>query len=111
MTDSEKRIRYSSLLDTYGELLTRRQMEIMEMSLYDDLSLSEIAENASISRQAAQDAIKNSEARLEKYEGSLKVLHMRETINGLLDEMEKNTGNEEKLMELISGIRNVLIGE
>ena len=40
------------LYDFYGELLTDHQKEIYEQFVLEDLSLSEIAEAAGISRQA-----------------------------------------------------------
>ena len=40
------------LYDFYGELLTSHQKEIYEQFVLEDLSLSEIAQDAGISRQA-----------------------------------------------------------
>lgn len=67
----EKNLRTSRLLGIYGSLLTERQHEIMSMYFDDDLSLSEIAEHFSISRQGVHDAIKRGEETLEGYESSL----------------------------------------
>ena len=46
------------LLPFYGKLLSERQLEILKYYYYEDLSLSEIAENLSISRNAVFDALK-----------------------------------------------------
>ena len=43
------------LYDFYGELLTEHQKEIYEQFVLEDLSLSEIAEQAGISRQGLDD--------------------------------------------------------
>jgi predicted DNA-binding protein YlxM (UPF0122 family) len=59
------------LLDFYGGLLTKRQADILDIYINDDYSLSEIAENYRISRQAVHDAIKNGMAALKSYEDRL----------------------------------------
>ena len=46
------------LYDFYGELLNEHQQSIMEDYFYNDLSLSEIAQNHEISRQGVHDIIK-----------------------------------------------------
>mgnify|MGYP002234700702 CR=1 FL=1 len=56
------------LYDFYGELLTSHQKEIYEQFVLEDLSLSEIAEDAGISRQGVHDLIKRCNKTLEGYE-------------------------------------------
>ena len=51
----EDKIKSGFLYDFYGELLTERQRSVYEMSVLDDLSLSEIADTLSISRQGVHD--------------------------------------------------------
>ncbi len=55
-------IKVNWLLDHYGELLTSRQKDVLELHYGDDLSLSEIAEELEISRQAVHDSIQRGEA-------------------------------------------------
>ncbi len=57
----EKKLQISKLIDFYGKLLSSRQLSIMKAYHEDDLSLSEIAENLNISRQAVLDNIKRAE--------------------------------------------------
>lgn len=59
------------LYDFYGELLTDHQKEIYEQFVLEDLSLSEIAESARISRQGVHDLIKRCNKILEGYEEKL----------------------------------------
>ena len=51
-------LKQSLLYDFYGELLTEHQKEIYEQFIVEDLSLSEIAKDAGISRQGVHDLIK-----------------------------------------------------
>ena len=85
------------LYDFYGELLTDHQKEIYEQFVLEDLSLSEIAESAGISRQGVHDLIKRCNKILEEYEEKLhlveRFLSVKEKvhqIDGLLAEAEEN---------------------
>jgi len=49
----EKHIKGAYLLDIYGELLTDKQNLAMNLFYNEDLSMSEIAQELSVSRQAA----------------------------------------------------------
>ena len=70
----EKNIDLSMLLDFYGEMLTDRQRETVEMYANDDLSLSEIAEITGLTRPGVRDRIVKSEAALREYEEKLGLL-------------------------------------
>lgn len=70
----ERRNRLNQLLDLYGELLTERQREFMELHYAEDLSFGEIGEQFGISRQAIHDAVKHAEESLETYEAKLHFL-------------------------------------
>lgn len=61
----------SLLLDFYGQLLTARQYEILNLYYNDDYSLAEIAEELGISRQGVHDSIRKGRAALEAYEARL----------------------------------------
>lgn len=60
MTRSEKNI----LFDYYGALLSEKQRECFDLYFNEDLSLSEIAEIMSITRQGAWDNIRKAQERL-----------------------------------------------
>lgn len=66
-----KTTRINFLFDFYHELLTPKQQKYMQMYYLEDLSLSEISELFSVSRQAVYDNIKRTEAMLESYEDKL----------------------------------------
>ena len=61
----------SLLYDFYGQLLSKRQQEVMALYHEENLSLSEIAEEFGISRQAVHDTLKKAEQALGEYEGKL----------------------------------------
>lgn len=62
------------LYDFYGELLTEHQKKIYEDAVFNDMSLSEIAEEAKISRQGVHDLIKRCDRSLQEYEEKLHLL-------------------------------------
>lgn len=67
----EKNLEIGYLLDFYGEILPERRRDIMDLYYNDDLSLSEIAEQMGITRQAVRDSIKKTEQELFFYEEKL----------------------------------------
>lgn len=75
------------LLDVYGELLNEKQYRLAWDYYSEDLSLSEIAENEGLTRQAAHELIKRSTALLYSYEEKLKYLT---TINSLKEAVKNN---------------------
>lgn len=54
----DKNIKMSILCQIYGKLLTEKQYQVLDDYYNNDLSLSEIAENLNITRQAVRDNIK-----------------------------------------------------
>ena len=63
-----KNLLICDLLELYGKLLTEKQSKLLELYYFEDLSLSEIAENEGGSRQGAMDVIKRAEKELLKIE-------------------------------------------
>ena len=60
-----------SLYDIYHNLLTDKQRMYFEDYYYADLSLSEIADNYNVSRNAVHDQLKRTVSELEDYEEKL----------------------------------------
>lgn len=93
-------IQTSLLYDFYGSLLTDRQQEVMELYYGENLSLSEIAAEFSISRQGVHDALKNAGRALHEYEQKLGLVDkfqqsreaigdIDERIEGLMEDVQK----------------------
>ncbi len=82
------------LFDYYGELLTKRQQEIVNLYYIHDLSLGEIAEKLEVSRQCVYDHLQRAEKALHDYENDLglvkKFKQFREKLNDI-DEIIKNS--------------------
>lgn len=66
-----KDLEVAYLLDFYGEMLTQKQRDFIDLYYNEDLSLSEIAENEGISRQGVRDSIKRAENQLFEMESKL----------------------------------------
>ncbi len=66
-----KVLRIGALYDFYGALLTDKQQKCIEFRYLNDLSLSEIADEFKVSRQAIYDILRRSEQILTEYEEKL----------------------------------------
>lgn len=77
MMELDEFLEVSTLLDYYKNLLSDKQREYLINHFEDDLSLSEIAKNNDVSRQAVYDNIKRGIKLLKDYEEKLG-FHKRE---------------------------------
>lgn len=67
----EKIVEQGLLFDFYSELLTEHQRRIYEDVVYNDMSLSEIAQEHGITRQGVHDLIRRCDKTLKTYEEKL----------------------------------------
>ena len=56
-----KNLDISILLDFYGDMLTEKHRNVVELYYNEDLSLAEIAVHSQITRQGVRDSIKRAE--------------------------------------------------
>lgn len=77
------------LYDFYGELLTEKQKQVYEMHYQNDLSLTEIGEELSISRQAVRDQLKRTEKILQGYEEKLQLISRFQVQKRAVQEMKQ----------------------
>ena len=114
--DIEKYINQGTLYDFYGRLLTVHQQRIYEDVVFNDFSLSEIAENEGISRQGVSDLIKRCNKSLVSYEEKLGLIKKFDETKSYVKEIQRIVGiyqniKDEKLIteinELLSKILDV----
>ena len=84
--DFNDRIRFGSLYEMYGALLTEKQQQCLSLYFCEDYSLAEIAEEMKVSRQAIHDLLKRVEQTLEHYESMLGFLQRVEKTRMLTEE-------------------------
>lgn len=75
------------LLDVYGQLLTEKQRNAIDMYYNEDLSLSEIADVIDISRQGVRESIKQGEKHLTNYEEKLGIVERFHNISSKLEKL------------------------
>ncbi|MGL6197725.1 MAG: YlxM family DNA-binding protein [Lachnospiraceae bacterium] len=102
-------LKRSLLYDFYGELLTKHQKDIYEQFVLDDLSLSEIAADAGISRQAVHDLIKRCSKILQEYEDKLHLVERFLSIKEKVRRIESAAAEFDncKTEEFIQTIRQI----
>ena len=102
----EERMTISLLLDFYGALLTERQRECYTLHHEDDMSLGEIAEELSISRQAVHDNIERAKASMEGYEQKLHLIEQyllrRKIVKQIREELVSAANTAESIQSLLT---------
>ena len=85
----EKNVEISLLCEIYGKLLTKKQYDVL-----NDFSLSEIAENLGITRQAVRGNLKKGENKLFEFEEKLEIMKIRAV-------------QEKKIVEILSEVTKI----
>lgn len=110
----EKKVKISMLCEIYGKMLTEKQLEILTDYYNNDLSLSEIAENNQITRQAVSDIIKKGESKLLKLEEKLlfmeKTMKQEKLLQEVLNELSKieEASSDKKIEKILNQVRKEL---
>ncbi len=86
----EKNLEISLLFDFYKEMLTPTQQEAISLYYNDDLSLGEVADILSMSRQGVRDALNRAKKSLYNFEEKL----------GLCDRFSKTQEGLESIIAL-----------
>lgn len=110
----EKNVKISILCQIYGKLLTEKQLQILTDYYNNDLSLSEIAENNNITRQAVRDIIKKGENKLFELEEKLlimeKMMKQEKALQEILNELTKiqDVSSDKKIEKILNHVRKEL---
>lgn len=110
----EKNVKISMLCQIYGKLLTKKQLEILTDYYNNDLSLTEIAENNQITRQAVRDIIKKGENKLLELEEKLlfmeKTMKQEKLLQEVLNELSKieDASSDKKIEKILNHVRKEL---
>ncbi|SRR5690625_2907648 len=99
-------MRINFLFDFYQDLLTSKQKKYMKLYYLEDLSLSEISEVFSVSRQAVYDNIKRTEAMLESYEEKLNLYEKFCKRTKIMNELEQIASDEE-IKQLVNKLKEL----
>lgn len=88
-------VRKNLLYDFYGELLTEHQKTIYEDAVYNDCSLSELADQYSISRQGVHDLLRRCDRILEGYEDKLHLVERFSVLKEKASMIEKISDSDD----------------
>lgn len=91
-----KDLNISRLFDFYGDLLTEKQANMIDLYYNEDLSLSEIAEPLGISRQGVRDSVVRGEHQLKEFEEKLGLL---KRFSAIEKQVEKIKGDIKKIQK------------
>ena len=103
----EKDLKKAYLLDFYGDVLTERKKEVLDMYYNEDLSLAEIAEQIGISRQGVRDLIKKAEEELLFLEEKLGLAKKMSALRHHSDNMVRIAENTELPLEIKTEIEEI----
>lgn len=111
----EKIVKQGLLYDFYGELLTEHQRLIYEDVVYNDLSLTEIAQKNGISRQGVYDLVRRCNHILQEYEDKLHLVERFMKIRSRVEQLRKLSNDcevtKDKLIEEIKGLSSQILEE
>lgn len=85
----EKFVEQALLFDFYGELLTEHQKRVYQEVVFNDLSLSEAAEQEQISRQGVHDLIRRCDKALRGYEEKLGLVRKFQETRRLVEKIHQ----------------------
>lgn len=94
---------FNELLDLYGELLTKRQIEVMQLYYHEDWTYQEIADELSISKAAVYDIIKRVSTTLLDVEAKVGFQQYQRNVEALIKAIDD--GDHEKIKQAIEQIQ------
>ena len=115
MADVETRVELTCLLDFYGPLLTEHRREVMRLYCEEDLSLAELADQLSSTRQRVTDALQKGRRHLMDYEEKLGLAQRYRELGEqaqrclrALDRVQVRSEDLESINEAREALQNIL---
>lgn len=99
-------MRINALFSHYKNLLTPRQQSMVHDYYENNYTLSEIANNENISRNAVHDQLQKTIKKLDDYEDKLALLNKSQTRQDIIDQLKKNT-SDATILELLETLEKV----
>lgn len=103
-----KDLSYLTLMDIYGAALTAKQRDMMADYYERDYSLSEIADNYGVSRQAVHFAVKQAEESLKHFESLFGVCAFVGILNEKLSVVKRGLQNKDAAMARIAELEEFI---
>ncbi|WP_125565112.1 YlxM family DNA-binding protein [Companilactobacillus insicii] len=99
------------LYNFYHSLLTKKQNQYMNLYYVEDFSLSEIAEQLEVSRQAVMDNLHRSVSLLESFENEIGLVKKTQEIDDIANQLDQIVLNkypkDKELVELVKRISKI----
>lgn len=100
-------VKINILYDFYGELLPKKQREILKLYYEENLSLGEIAKDYDLTRQGIHETLKRAESKLVAYEEKLKLWQKHincekvlKNFEGQIKELNEKDGSAQEMYGL-----------
>ncbi len=103
----EKTQRVNLLMDCYEDLLTDKQRQYLSLYYEEDLSLSEIAEDLQVSRNAVYDQLKRAVASLEEYEAKLHLMEKHLKRMELIQKIENQKIDNQQMKDYLEMLKRI----
>lgn len=103
-------IEYALLFDFYGALLKDRNIEIFEDYMFNDMSLSEIANEQQMTRQGVRDTVIRSRNKLISYEEKLGLVARFNTVKRQINDIISKTDEVKRAIVSNDGVSAVPTG-
>lgn len=97
----DNNLKVNRLLDRYEKLLTKNQLEIMELYYREDWSLQEIAKKLNVTRTSVHTTLKRVEAALLEYEAQLGLVLKDDKLSKIIND---NKLSKEEIIKQIKKI-------
>ncbi|MQS75075.1 YlxM family DNA-binding protein [Companilactobacillus halodurans] len=109
--DIDETTRVNLLYNFYQSLLTKKQSRYMDLYYVEDFSLSEIAEQLEVSRQAVLDNLHRSVNLLESFEKELGLVEKTQEIDDISEQLDqlvqKKYPRDKELLKLVKRISKI----